>query len=179
MNNDIGKDITLTIDEDFKNTLVLNNKYKTLSSYKSGEIIYQLDQLENGRHSMTFKAYDNHNNSSQSYTEFITESNPKLALDHVLNYPNPFTTSTGFYFEHNQSNSDLNIIIQIITISGRIIKTIETIESSSSKRIGPIEWDGRDDFGDPIGKGVYIYKITVKNSDDKKINKMQKLVILK
>ena len=179
MNNDIGKDITLTIDEDFKNTLVLNNKYKTLSSFRSGEIIYPLDQIENGRHSMVLKAFDNQNNSSQAYTEFIIESNPKLALEHILNYPNPFTTSTGFYFEHNQSNDDLNIIIQILTISGRLIKTIETTESSSSKRIGPIQWNGRDDFGDPIGRGVYLYKISVENSNGNRINKIQKLVILK
>ncbi len=179
MNNDIGKDITLTIDEDFQNTLVLNSKYKTLSSFRTGEIIYPLDQLENGRHSMVLKAYDNQNNSSQAYTEFIIESNPELALEHVLNYPNPFTTSTGFYFEHNQSTEELNILIQILTISGRIIKTIETTESSSSQRIGPILWNGRDDFGDPIGRGVYLYNITVENSNGDKINKLQKLVILK
>ena len=179
MNNDIGKDITLTIDEDFTNTLVLNNKYKTLGSFRSGEIIYPLDQIENGRHSMVLKAFDNQNNSSQAYTEFIIESNPKLALEHILNYPNPFTTSTGFYFEHNQSNDDLNIIIHILTISGRLIKTIETTESSSSKRIGPIKWNGRDDFGDPIGRGVYLYKISVENSNGNRINKIQKLVILK
>ena len=179
MNNDIGKDITLTIDEDFKNTLVLNNKYRTLSSFRSGEIIHPLDQIENGRHSMVLKAFDNHNNSSQAYTEFIIESNSKIALEHILNYPNPFTTSTGFYFEHNQSNDDLNIIIQILTISGRLIKTIETTESSSSKRIGPIQWDGRDDFGDPIGRGVYLYKVSVENANGNRINKIQKLVILK
>jgi hypothetical protein len=179
MNNDIGKDITLTIDEDFQNTIVLNSKYKTLSSFRTGEIIYSLEKLENGRHSMVLKAFDNQNNSSQAYTEFIIESNPKLALDHLLNYPNPFTTSTGFYFEHNQSTEELNILIQILTISGRIIKTIETTESSSSQRIGPIQWNGRDDFGDPIGRGVYLYNITVENSNGDKINKLQKLVILK
>ena len=100
-------------------------------------------------------------------------------MEHILNYPNPFTTSTGFYFEHNQSNDELNIIIQILTISGRLIKTIETTESSSSKRIGPIHWNGRDDFGDPIGRGVYLYKISVKNSTGNSIHKIQKLVILK
>lgn len=179
MPNDIGKDITLTIDEDHQNTIVLNSKYNTKSNYKSGEVIYPIDKLENGRHSMVFKAYDNHNNSAQAYSEFIIEDNPKLALDHVLNYPNPFTTSTGFYFEHNQSSSDLNILIQILTISGRIIKTIESTKPASEERIGPIEWDGKDDYGDPIGKGVYIYNITVENSIGDKTNKLQKLVILR
>ena len=179
MTNDIGKDITLTIDENSKNTIILNNNYKTNGSYKSGEIIYPLSKLENGRHSMVLKAYDNQNNSSQVYAEFIIESNPLLALDHILNYPNPFTTSTSFYLEHNQSSNDLNIMIQILTISGRLIKTIQTVESSNNQRIGPIRWDGKDDYGASIGKGVYIYNVSVENTNGDKVSKLQKLVILK
>lgn len=180
MNNDIGKDITLTIDEDFENTIVLNAKYKTnQSTYKNGEIIIPLDELKNGRHSLTLKAYDNQNNSSQAYTEFLIESNPELALEHVLNYPNPFTTSTDFYFEHNQSSNELNVLIQIITVSGKLVRTITTTQSSTSKRIGPINWDGTDDYGDAIGRGVYIYRVIVENSEGDKVEKLEKLVILK
>lgn len=180
MNNDIGKDITLTIDEDFENTIVLNSKYKTdQSTYKKGEIIVPLDEMKNGRHSLTLKAYDNQNNSSQAYTEFLIESNPQIALSRVLNYPNPFTTSTDFYFEHNQSSNELNIQIQIITISGKLIKTITSNLSANSQRIGPIHWDGKDDFGDAIGRGVYIYRVIVENSEGDKIEKLEKLVILK
>lgn len=180
MNNDIGKDITLTIDEDYENTIVLNSKYKTSKqTYKSGEIIVPLDELENGRHSLKLKAFDNQNNSSQAYTEFYIESNPEIALEHVLNYPNPFTTNTDFYFEHNQSSNDLEIMIQIITISGKIVKTITSNQPANSKRIGPINWDGKDDFGDNIGRGVYVYRIIVQNSKGDKTEQLEKLVILK
>jgi flagellar hook assembly protein FlgD len=70
-------------------------------------------------------------------------------------------------------------MIQILTISGRLIKTIQTIESSNNQRIGPITWDGKDDYGDSIGKGVYIYNVSVENTNGDKVSKLQKLVILK
>ena len=178
--NDIGKDLVLTIDERPDLNFVLNNYYTpSTSSYKKGEVVFQIDELEEGRHSLEFKAFDNQNNSSKGYTEFIIENNPELALKHLLNYPNPFTSNTGFYFEHNQTSEDLEILINIYTISGKIIKSIDGIYSASSKRIGPIKWDGLDEFGDEIGKGVYVYQITVKNSKGDTDKAIQKLVLLR
>ena len=97
----------------------------------------------------------------------------------MLNYPNPFTTKTSFYFEHNQPCCYLEVMIQIFTISGKLIKTIETVVSTDGFRNEPIAWDGRDDFGDNIGRGVYFYKLRVKNQDGKYAEKLEKLVILK
>lgn len=178
--NDIGKDLVLTINKQSDLNFVLNNYYTpSITSYKKGEVIFPIDELEEGRHSLEFKAFDNQNNSSKAYTEFIIEKNPKLALKHLLNYPNPFTTNTGFYFEHNQTSENLEIFISIYTITGKIIKTIEGIYSGTSKRIGPIEWDGLDQFGDKIGKGVYVYQITVKNNKGETDKGIQKLVLLR
>ena len=178
--NDIGKDLVLTIDERSDLSFVLNNFYTpSSSSFQKGEVIFPIDELEEGRHSLEFKAFDNQNNSSKAYTEFIIENNPKLALNYLLNYPNPFTTNTGFYFEHNQTSEDLEIQIHIFTVSGKIIKSLEGIYSATSKRIGPINWDGLDEYGDKIGKGVYVYQITVKNSKGETDNAIQKLVLLR
>ncbi len=180
ISNDVGKDLVLTIDERSDLNFVVNNYYTPSSStFQKGEVVFPINELEDGRHSLEFKAFDNQNNSSKAYTEFIIESNPELALKHLLNYPNPFTTSTGFYFEHNQSSEDLEILIHIYTISGKIIKTLEGVYSATSQRIGPIQWDGLDEFGDKIGKGVYVYQITVKNSKGDTDKAIQKLVLLR
>ena len=42
-----------------------------------------------------------------------------------------------------------------------------------------IDWDGKDDYGDTIGRGVYVYKVEVKSEDGSKGEEYQKLVILK
>ena len=170
----------MTIDERQDLSFVLNNFYTpSTSTYQKGEVVFPLDQLDEGRHSIELKAFDNQNNSSKAYTEFIIENNPKLALKHLLNYPNPFTTNTGFYFEHNQTTEELGIIIHIYTISGKIIRTLEGFYSAKSMQIGPIKWDGLDEFGDKIGKGVYVYQITVKNSKGETDKAIQKLVLLR
>ena len=178
--NDIGKDISLVIDERTDLNFLLNQYYKpSESTYQKGEVIFPLKELEEGRHSLIFKVFDNQNNSSKAYTEFIIEHNPELALNNVLNYPNPFTTNTGFYFDHNQNIDELEVLIEIFTISGKLIKTISNNFDASSKRIGPIQWNGLDDFGTKIGRGVYIYKIQVRNSEGNKKEVIEKLVILR
>jgi hypothetical protein len=103
-----------------------------------------------------------------------------LELNHILNYPNPFTERTAFYFEHNQPYEDLDVSIQVFSPSGKLVKSInQFVAASAAYRIGPIPWDGFDDFGDRIGRGVYFYKLRVKLSNGKYAEAYQKLVILK
>ena len=151
-----------------------------MNDYKSGNITYPLNELSDGQHSLSLKVWDVNNNSGKAYTEFIVSSNSKLAIDHIFNYPNPFTTSTEFYFEHNQIDQDLDVLIKIYTISGKLVKSIKTqINSLGNNKPNPIEWDGKDDFGDQIGRGVYIYQLEVQTPNGDSSKKLEKLVILR
>jgi len=139
-----------------------------LHLFKKGTVNYPLSELPDGRHLMQVKAWDVYNNLGEGETEFVVTSSAKIALDHVLNYPNPFTTNTEFMFEHNMPGQDLDVLVQIYTVSGRLVKTIrEEVNTSSNDgyRVRGINWDGLDDFGDRIGRGVYVYKVTVRASD--------------
>jgi len=176
----IGHDIVAILDENSDKPIVLNDYYESdLDSYKSGSIRYPISELKDGRHSLSLKVWDVHNNSSQEYTEFVVAREAELALDHVLNYPNPFTTHTDFFFEHNQPGSPLEVQVQIFTVSGKLIKTIDALVLSNGFRSDPISWNGTDDFGDRIGRGVYLYKVRVRNSNGEYAEKLEKLVILR
>jgi hypothetical protein len=178
--NGIGHDITAILDGDTDNTLILNDYYEAdLNTYKSGQVRYQLNNLSEGSHTLEFKVWDVHNNSSKRSIDFIVASDENLALDHVLNYPNPFTTHTDFYFEHNQACSALDVRIQIFSIAGKLIKTIDRIVSADGFRSEPVSWNGTDDFGDPIGRGVYVYMVEVSTPDGKTAEAFEKLVILR
>lgn len=178
--NGIGHDITLIIDDKTADPIILNEYYSSdVDSYQSGGIVYTLDKLTEGNHNLKFKVWDVNNNSSEYKLNFIVQESKELALKHVLNYPNPFTTNTDFYFEHNQVANDLDVQIQIFTVSGKLIKTIQQKVVASGFRSEGINWDGLDDFGDQIGKGVYLYKISVKSNDGKTADKIEKLVILR
>lgn len=178
--NGIGHDITAVMDGNTNKTLVLNEYYEAeLDNYQKGRINYDFTQLNPGPHNIKLKVWDVNNNSAESYTEFIVANSAELVLDHIFNYPNPFTTQTAFYFDHNLINTDLSVLIQVFTITGKIIKTIEGTINTSGYRSSPLNWDGKDDYGDKIGRGVYIYKIRVKPPTGHTVEKFEKLVILK
>ena len=141
-------------------------------------VTYPFSKLSKGRHTLTVKAWDVLNNSGEGYTEFVVEEKANLALTHVLNYPNPFTTNTRFMFEHNKPGVSLDLKIEIFTVSGKVIKTITKNINTEGYRVDDITWDGLDDYGDKIGKGVYIYRVSLKDDSGKKVSQYQKLVIL-
>ncbi len=178
--NGIGHDIAAVLDENTEKTFVLNDYYESdMDTYQSGMVRYPFSNLENGEHKLKVKAWDVYNNSAESEIDFVVAESAELALNHVLNYPNPFTTYTEFWFEHNQPCCGLDVQIQIFTITGKLIKSIQTTVETNGFRADPIPWDGRDDFGDVIGKGVYVYMLKVKNSTGQVSQKTEKLVILK
>ncbi|MCX7548228.1 type IX secretion system sortase PorU [Xanthomarina sp. F1114] len=183
----IGHDIVGILDGDEANPYVLNDYYQTeLDDYKKGIVNYPLRDLEPGLHTMSVKAWDVYNNSSTTEIQFVVyDENQQLVIENVLNYPNPFVNYTEFWFNHNSSES-LDVLVQIFTVSGKLVKTIngqtnsgECCNNGATSLSRDMVWDGRDDFGDKIGKGVYIYKLTVRSAVlNKTVEKIEKLVIL-
>jgi len=177
--NGIGHDITLIIDGETASPILLNNYYEAdLDTYQSGEVNYQLLNLEEGQHTATFKVWDVNNNSSELTLNFEVKAKEEIAISHLLNYPNPFTTRTEFFFEHNQVCSNLDTRIEIFTISGKLVKTIIENVNTTSYRTSGIAWDARDDFGDKLARGVYIYRLSIEMENGEKAEKLEKLVIL-
>lgn len=184
--NSIGHDLTGVLDENTQNTFLLNAFYEAaLDDYTRGEVRYPLSELEDGLHTLRVKAWDVANNSAEGYTEFVVAADGKIALDHVLNYPNPFINSTCFQFEHNMENQDMDVQVDIYTVSGRLVKTIRQRIFSAGSRLSNgdcLQWDGRDDFGDPLAKGVYLYKVRVQVNGAQVLegeSDFEKLVILR
>lgn len=180
----IGHDIVAIIDGDETNPFILNDYYQTeVDDYQKGIATYPFRDLAPGLHTLTLKAWDVYNNSSIAEIQFIVfDKDQDLVINNVLNYPNPFVNYTEFWFNHNSSDA-LDVSIQIFTVSGKLVRTLngQTVGDGAvtSTLSRDIIWDGRDDFGDRIGKGVYIYKLTVySNLLNKKAEKIEKLVIL-
>jgi len=176
----IGHDLLAVIDENTDRAIVLNDLYQAdLDTYKSGEVRYRLSDLDEGSHTLRLKAWDAFNNSSEATTEFVVTSSEELALAHVLNYPNPFTTHTEFYFEHNRPCTNLDVQVQVFTVSGRLVKTLSRSLACEGFRSEGMAWNGLDDFGDKLGRGVYVYRLHVTTPDGEKAEKFEKLVILR
>ncbi|WP_431136252.1 type IX secretion system sortase PorU [Psychroserpens mesophilus] len=180
----IGHDIVAIIDGDETNPFVLNDYYQAnIDDYQNGKVSYPFRDLEPGLHTLSLKAWDVYNNSSTAEIQFVVyDKDQELVIDNVLNYPNPFIDYTEFWFNHN-SPDVLDVSVQIFTVSGKLVRTLNGQTNAGSKVTSSLSkdivWDGRDDFGDKIGKGVYIYKLKVRsNRLNKQVEKIEKLVIL-
>ena len=176
----IGHDIVAILDGDEANPIILNDYYEAeVDDFTSGEVMYRLRNLDDGLHTLSFKAWDTYNNSSTAEIQFRVASDEGLDITRVLNYPNPFVSYTEFWFHHNQPQVPLNVQVQVFTVTGKVVWTHNETITTDSFLAREITWDGRDDFGDQIGKGVYVYKLTVESPNiNKKVEKIEKLVKL-
>ncbi len=176
----IGHDIIAILDGDESNPIVLNEFYQAeVDDFTRGTTTYNLRDLEKGLHTLSFRAWDVYNNSSTADIQFIVTGNDELEITRVLNYPNPFVNYTEFWFNHNRPFEPLEVQVQVFTVTGKVVWTKNQTITTDGFLSREIVWDGKDDFGDRIGKGVYVYKITVKSPlTNKQVEKFEKLVIL-
>ena len=177
--NGIGHDITVILDGNTSSSKVLNEFYAAdLDTYKSGEVSYKFDAIDPGPHNLIFKAWDVNNNSSEYSLDFVVKDDEQIEISRILNYPNPFSNQTEFMFEHNQVCQELETKIEIFTASGILVKSINQLVKSDGFRINEINWDGKDNYGDKLGRGVYIYKITITNASGEQSSAIEKLYLL-
>jgi hypothetical protein len=176
----IGHDIVAILDGNESAPYKLNDYYETeLDNYKQGKLKFPFRNLSKGLHTITFKAWDVYNNLVTAEIQFLVVSDESITISNVLNYPNPFVNYTQFWFTHNRPFEPLEVQVQVMTITGKIVWTKNQTITNAETICREITWDGKDDFGDKIGKGVYVYKLTVKSIlSNSKTEKYEKLVIL-
>ena len=175
----IGHDLTGFMDNDPDKSFVLNKYFENdFDDYTKGRIIYDLQSLSQGNHSVTIKAWDNYNNSSEQSIHFLVETGDKFILKNLLNYPNPFTEETKISGEHNRPDDELVITINIFSIDGKKIKIIKTNVLSSGFVLPPVIWDGTDERGSMAAKGMYIYSVDVRTSKGETARSSGRMIIL-
>lgn len=97
----------------------------------------------------------------------------KPMISNMMNYPNPFTTSTAFVFTLTGSEVPQNIRIQILTVTGKVVREITKDELGPlhiGRNITEFKWDGTDQYGQKLGNGVYLYRV-ITNLNGKSLDK--------
>lgn len=149
--------------DDQSQSLDLSGYYASKpNTYQQGTVQYPMGSLSEGTHKIRLRAWDTYNNSSEAQSIFNALSGSGLKITNVFNYPNPVSNSTVFTFDHNQIVA-LDAQVKIYTIAGRLIRSLEV--SGIGSRFAQIPWDGRDQDGDQLANGVYLYKIIAKTLD--------------
>ncbi len=134
-------------------------------------VIYRPVFATDGVYTLIARAKDKSSNSSGDHDLTIKfEVVNKPTITEVLNYPNPFTTSTRFVFTLTGSETPTAMRIRIMTVSGRVVREIGLDEIGPlrvGRNISEFAWDGTDQFGDKLARGVYLYQVLAQlNGED-------------
>lgn len=141
------------------------------SNHKRFKILYPAYFEKNGKYTLFVQGSDRSGNLSGDIEFRITfEVIHESMITYMMNYPNPFSTSTRFVFTLTGDEVPDEMIIQIMTVTGRVVREI------TEDQIGPIQigrnisayaWDGKDEFGDQLANGVYLYRVKAQiNGED-------------
>ena len=98
----------------------------------------------------------------------------KSTISNLVNYPNPFSTSTRFVYTLTGNVVPQKFKIQILTVAGKIVREISEDEIGTLKigtHMTDFEWDGTDDFGNQLANGIYLYKLHLSKQDDMEFEK--------
>ncbi len=141
--------------------------YTPAAENQDYELGYAPGPLEDGVYGLRVQGVDESGNKSGTEPYEITfEVINESTITHFYPYPNPFSTSTRFVFTLTGSNIPDQIKIQIMTVSGRIVREITQDEIGPLKignNISQYAWDGRDEYGDQLANGVYLYKVFIRS----------------
>lgn len=133
------------------------------------EPVFEMD----GKYALRVQATDRSMNESGNFDyvinfEVITQS----TITEVLNWPNPFSTATHFVFTLTGSQLPTFMKIQILTITGKVVREIDMHELGPiriGRNITEYAWDGTDRYGDRLANGVYLYRV-ITNIDGQQID---------
>ncbi len=160
-----GRNLTAILDD----TLEVNvNRYYTAATdtYKTGWVTYPFKDLSIGAHQIRLLAWDVHNNFSESVIDFVVVEGDGIRIENLRNYPNPFTDFTKFTFEHNRAGEDLEIMVEIYSSTGMMVKKSNYSIQKSPGRIEGIGWNSLEENGANLPGGIYIFRLGVRSMVD-------------
>lgn len=138
-----------------------------LAETNTARVEFNPGLLEDGIYQLILHGQDASGNESGNDLDYMIsfEVINKPMISNVFNYPNPFTTQTKFVFTLTGSEVPEYFKIQIMTISGKVIREImrnELGELHIGNNITEFSWDGTDAFGDEVANGLYLYRVVTK-----------------
>jgi hypothetical protein len=171
----IGHDLMLTVDDDPSQSFVINDYFQAnADSFTTGSVRYKLPEMKNGKHTLTFKAWDLLNNSASTSIEFEVVKGLTPEIFKVYNYPNPVKTTniTTIVVDNDRPETILNTYVEIFDIAGR------KIWSKSQSNADNITWNLITDNGSKAKTGIYFYRVNIKTTNSAVCSKTNKMLIV-
>lgn len=169
----IGHDLMLIIDDDPKMIYSLNEYFTAANnSYQAGQVSYLMEELANGPHSLTFRAWDLLNNSTTKSLNFIVEAGLDPSIYNVTTYPNPVQQSGVVHLIVNYDQPDelIETEIYLYNTAGQMVYSHKQ-DNPDAVSINLPSLD--------LNTGVYIYSVKIKSASSKYSTTSGKIIVTK
>lgn len=167
----IGHDLMLTIDSDPNKMFVLNDYYASAGNYQSGTVSYRMSDLEEGQHTLTFRAWDLLNNSSTKALSFEVVKGLEPTMYSVISYPNPVRVSEVMHFsiDYDQPDELTEMTVAVYSPAGALVYHAEEKGTEQhSFSISEVH----------LTPGIYVYRVSLTKTDGSSTGKSGKLVVI-
>lgn len=166
----IGHDLLMVIDEDPKQTYILNSYFQTSTSYKQGHVSYKMSEQTEGAHTLTFRAWDLYNNSNTASLNFQVVKGMDPEIYSVVSYPNPVSTTgvLNIQIEFNQPDEIIDATIYLYDLSGKLVYTYQ------QRGAEMVNWNMSNINAEA---GIYVYQVKIKTTTSNYVSKAGKIII--
>lgn len=176
----VGHDLTAILDGDVANPYILNDYYETLpNTYQQGIVRFPINNLADGRHTLSVTAWDVYNNSGEGSVRFEVVNGSVVAIEDAVAYPNPFRDMTRFTFRHNHPDEVVKAEVIIYSPDGRMVRQLTAEPRLGIAKSQELTWDGNGSHGDKLSSGVYLCRLIITTSKGVQGSTYQKVVLLR
>jgi len=163
----------LIVDQDPNQTYILNDYFLAVAnSYTDGIVTYEMPEMTNGKHTLTFRVWDLLNNSTVQTVDFEVVKGLCPVIFSVSNYPNPVQTETRFVVNIDRPVENLSTTVEVFDLFG------QKIWSTSQSSADNLSWNLVTNKGQKVRAGIYLYRVNVKTIDGDTTSKTNKMMII-
>ena len=176
----LGHEILVAIDDSWPQAVVLNPYYTpAMNDYKKGTVLYPYADLSIGPHTLTIRAWDMFNNSSERSINFYVYENQTIQVTEVYTYPNPLIEGTTFTFRPDADSGRMDVTIEVYSIAGQPVRLINVSVPENTGQPVQVYWDGTNQSGMKLSSGIYPYSVKFTGSNGSFTHTSGKVIILR
>lgn len=177
--NGIGHDLIAIVDGKASMIYTLNDYYESdLGDYTRGTVSYTLPTLDEGMHTLMFRAWDMMNNTAATTIDFEVVKGLRPRILDITTTHSPAREHTTFMLTHDRPETEVTIGIEVFDFSGRTLWSHRE-QATTPDNSYTLNWGLNTASGQPLGTGVYLYRATVSSASGTSTSRVRKLTILR
>jgi len=134
-------------------------------SGESGSVAYPLEGLMPGNHTLAFRVWDTSGNLAEKTLTFVVDNSHAPKIFDVYTDANPAKTAANFYVTHDMPDRNMTVSVEIYDLRGRLRRSLSASGTSDLNKSVPVAWDLNDNSGARVGRGIYLYRATITDSN--------------